>query len=513
MEPTLAADIVVVGFGFAGGVAAIEAHDQGRSVLILEKAAHPGGLSIVSGGGLAVGRDPDSAPALFAYLQATCGGLTPDPVLWAMAEGMVALPAYLAYLQRVSNQELKDMRAVIDPGAHATYPFPGAEAIRSMKIAQDPAFGYFPWVRGMRGGARLFKVVWDNVGHRGIPVHVATPMERLLTDGRGRVIGVQARNAEGAPVWVYARRGVVLACGGFENAAELKGQVYPARPVYPIAGLTNTGDGIREAQRLGAALWHLVNFHGGYGFKFPGFPQAFRHRFGGPRVPTRRFPWIIVDQRGRRYMNEVPPAPQDTPIRDMSYFDPDEARYPRIPSYLLVDAAGLASGPLAQPIFQGDAQPVYEWSSDNQREVARGWIQAAPTVAGLAAKLGLPPAVLQETVAAWNAACASGQDPWGRLPGTMMPLRTPPFYGVQTWPVVSNTQGGPVHDAAQRVLDVDGRPIPHLYAAGELGSLFGHLYLEAGNVAECFVTGRVAAQTASREEPVAWAPRALAVAE
>ena len=57
---------------------------------------------------------------------------------------------------------------------------------------------------------------------------------------------------------------------------------------------------------------------------------------------------------------------------------------------------------------------------------------------------------------------------------------------------MSNTQGGPVHDVRQRIVNVFGTAIPRLYAAGELGSAFGHLYLSGGNIAECFVSGRIA---------------------
>lgn len=75
-----------------------------------------------------------------------------------------------------------------------------------------------------------------------------------------------------------------------------------------------------------------------------------------------------------------------------------------------------------------------------------------------------------------------------------MPLAQGPFYAARLWPLVINTQGGPVHDARQRVIDVHGRPIPRLYAAGEMGSVFGHVYLAGGNLAECFVGGRNAAR-------------------
>ena len=81
----------------------------------------------------------------------------------------------------------------------------------------------------------------------------------------------------------------------------------------------------------------------------------------------------------------------------------------------------------------------------------------------------------------------------------MTPIKTPPFYGAPVWATLSNTQGGPVHDAAQRIIDVYGKPIPRLYAAGELGSSFGHLYLSGGNIAECMVTGRIAGRNAAAE--------------
>ena len=83
----------------------------------------------------------------------------------------------------------------------------------------------------------------------------------------------------------------------------------------------------------------------------------------------------------------------------------------------------------------------------------------------------------------------------------MMPIATPPFYAMEAWPIVSNTQGGLVHDAHQRVLDPMGQPIPHLYAAGEISSIFGHLYLEAGNISEAFIGGRIAGQNVAGETP------------
>jgi succinate dehydrogenase/fumarate reductase flavoprotein subunit len=73
---------------------------------------------------------------------------------------------------------------------------------------------------------------------------------------------------------------------------------------------------------------------------------------------------------------------------------------------------------------------------------------------------------------------------------------------MEAWPIVNNTQGGPEHDVKQRVLDPMKKPIPRLYVAGEISSIYGHLYLEAGNITECFVAGKIAGQNAAEEQ--AW---------
>jgi succinate dehydrogenase/fumarate reductase flavoprotein subunit len=84
----------------------------------------------------------------------------------------------------------------------------------------------------------------------------------------------------------------------------------------------------------------------------------------------------------------------------------------------------------------------------------------------------------------------------------MMKIQRPPFYAGEIWPVMSNTQGGPEHDEKQRIINVRDEPIARLYAAGECGSSFGHLYLAGGNIAECFVTGRIAGKEVANLPPL-----------
>ncbi len=481
-------DVVVVGYGLAGGVSAVTAHDAGASVLLLEKMPHPGGISILSGGGIGIAYDAEGA---FRYLQRTCNGTTPDEVLWPLAKGMTEILGWVREMAKVSGTE-PDQSEIRGSG---TYPFPGTDSMDSIKLKDFPAYSAFPWAKGLRGGARLFKIIVDNLELRKIEISLSTPVKSLITNSDGEVVGVSAQK-DGAEINIKARRGVVLACGGFENNNELKLQYFQLQPVYPVY-LGNTGDGILMAQKIGAALWHMWHFHGGYGFKYAEFPFAIRHVWAGPRKNDRKMVWVAVDRYGRRFMNEYPPAPQDTGARPLEYYDPDIQDYPRVPCYLIFDEEARKLGPLAMVIVN-DERYHYRWSEDNSVEIEKGWIMRGTTLREIADKIKVPTEELESTVERWNQNCQNGSDPdFKRPPKTMMPIATPPFYAMEAWPIVSNTQGGLVHDADQRVLDPLKKPIPHLYVAGELSSIFGHLYLEAGNITEAFIGGRIAGQNAA----------------
>ncbi len=485
-------DVVIVGYGFAGAVSAITAHDAGARVLLLEKMPHPGGISILSGGGVAFARNAESA---LQYLKRTCNGTTHDEVLWPVAQGMVEILDWIRELAKVSGTE----PAESEVRGHGTYPFPGTNDIDSIKLKDFPAYSAFPWAKGLRGGARLFKMVYDNVELRKIDVMLSTPAKRLIANPQGEVVGLVAER-EGKEFTVKARKAVILACGGFENSDAMKLYYFEAQPVYPVY-LGNTGDGILMAQRAGAALWHMWHFHGGYGFKYPEFPVAIRHVWAGPRKDDRKMIWIAVDRFGRRFVDEYPPAPQDTGARALEYYDSDIQDYPRIPCYLIFDEEGRKLGPVAMVIVN-DERYHYKWSEDNMAEIEKGWILKGETIEEIGTKIKINPQVLKATVERWNYLCARGQDEdFRRPPKTMMPIAHPPFYAMEAWPIVSNTQGGPVHDPEQHVLDAIGKPIPRLYVAGEISSIFGHLYLEAGNITECFVGGKIAGRNAAAEKP------------
>jgi succinate dehydrogenase/fumarate reductase flavoprotein subunit len=500
-------DVIVVGYGYAGAVAAIEACDAGSKVLLIEKMLDPGGISICSGGNV---RSADDADQAFVYLKETCGGMTPDDVLRALAEGMTQVPEYFDRLAQVSGATVDSRQA---PG---NYPFPGIDTFGYVSIGSVPDFdpaaryphvsSYLPIHRA--AGIRLFKVIEDNVDQRDITVWLEAPAKRLITGPDNVVCGVTIGAKDGEKR-VMARRGVILACGGFEADAEMQHQQWQEKPVLLAAFRGSTGDGIRMAQDLGADLWHMWNYHGTYGFKHPDpdYPYGIRLKRLPDWTPGRpprndvKMPWIVIDRTGRRYMNEYPPYLQDTSHRPMAFYDPITQSYPRIPSFLVLDGEARGTFPLCSPTFN-DRSLSFEYSEQALNGLEERIVRKADSVADLAGKLAVDEAVLQAGFDRWNELCEAGEDSdFGRPPPSMMKLATAPFYYAEVWPICSNTHGGPVHNAQQQIMDVYGQPITRLYAAGEMGGVFGHLYLAGGNMAECFVGGWIAGRHAASLEP------------
>ena len=111
---------------------------------------------------------------------------------------------------------------------------------------------------------------------------------------------------------------------------------------------------------------------------------------------------------------------------------------------------------------------------------------------------------LEKTVARWNKSCALGNDSeFGRPANKMAPIQTSPYYAAEFVPAFTNTQGGPRRNSAAQVLDTKRKPIPRLYSAGELGSVFSYHYQGGGNIAECIFFGQIAGEHAASEKP--WA--------
>ena len=203
-------------------------------------------------------RAAENADEAFAYLKETCAGTTPDDVLKALAVGMTEVVGYFEWLAEASGAEI-GYRA--NPG---NYPFPGAETFGYASIASVPdydAAARYPHVNSYvpihrAAGARLFKVLEDNIAQRDVTVWLESAAKRLITGPTGEVRGLTVDTRDGAKD-IKARKGVVLACGGFEADPDLQLQHWPEQPVLLAAFRGSTGDGIRMAQDAGAALWHM----------------------------------------------------------------------------------------------------------------------------------------------------------------------------------------------------------------------------------------------------------------
>jgi 3-oxosteroid 1-dehydrogenase len=271
----------------------------------------------------------------------------------------------------------------------------------------------------------------------------------------------------------------------------------------------NTGDGIRMALRVGAALARVGSVAGRVICAIPERRRGLRigMNTSGVGKPNE----IVVDNHGRRYASER--RVTRDPSRYIFYkealqFDTQSLTYPRIPSWMVFDAVMMRRGPVVS--IAAAAYNGIDWGEDNRNALRNGWILHGRSLEELAQRIcehadnrhTMDPAKLVDAVASWNRYCAARHDPdFGREPDTMGPVAEPPFYAIPLYPGGPNTKGGLRADAKRRVLDWDERPIPRLYAVGEICSVFQFVYQGGGNLAEGITFGRIAARHAAAEQP------------
>jgi succinate dehydrogenase/fumarate reductase flavoprotein subunit len=317
---------------------------------------------------------------------------------------------------------------------------------------------------------------------------------------------------------IRATKAVILTCGGFEFNEQMKLNYLGVYPAYFTGSSANTGDGIKMALDVGADMWHMTCCSAGAVAKFPDCPAAFFVELGGqgwlPRLfgQNEREPagYVVVDRNGFRFTNEnIIGTKIHCAYYEFTLFDSHQLMYPRVPSYWIFDQDRMEAGQLAL-LAAGASGPqqLHRWSRDNSKELKKGWIVTAQTIPELALKLDIEPEIFQKTINDYNLYCDHGEDPdFGRETKTLVPLQRAPFYAVRLWPGGANTQGGPKRNSEAQVLDTTGKPIPRLYSAGELGSIFGMIYPSGGgNLAECIVFGRIAGKNASQEKPLDFSP-------
>jgi succinate dehydrogenase/fumarate reductase flavoprotein subunit len=482
----LETDVVVVGFGGAGAAAAIEAHDADAEVIILEKAPHnlPGGNTGCCAGYMLV---PSSVCEGIDYYRALAfGTVENEELIDTMAKKIDEVPAWLKKLDVPLVIEDRQM-----PGTFPTLPGSRVDQIL---------------VKG--GGHVAFKILEENVKRRDIKVLYETPGTRLIQDSSTMEIhGVLSRK-NNATLYVKARKGVVLACGGYQNNQEmLRNFNYPGIRFCHSGTPYNTGDGIMMAATAGAKLWHMASFEiMNFAIKAPS--DLFNCSASLPYHPMNGS-YIFVNKYGKRFMPESRRLGHYKGDIEATNFDHSHAEYPNMPPYLIFDEKFRKQGPLVpeqnlgpQTLTWMIVHKLYKWSEDNSREIEKGWIAKGDTIGELAEKLGIEAQGLAETVEKFNAYCEQSSDPeFKRGPDSMSPLQSPPFYGTELGLNIINTQGGPAHNARCQVIGENNEPIPKLYAAGELGSFFGHLYQGGSNFPEALAFGRIAGRNAAMEVP------------
>lgn len=489
------AEVVVVGYGAAGAIAAITANDAGSPVLVIEKQPEDRRYtnSNISGAVFVNPANVADAKKLGEVFWKADGNVS-----WTDHETIAAWAEY-ASQNKVWIESIGG--GVKFLGVPSSLHLPGVECFEQYIVR-----GY---------GVGLDRLLADNIKSRVIPVMYRSSCQKLLADSSGRVTGltVETTSADGEKrrVNIRASRAVILTCGGFEFNEEMKLNFLKVYPTYFYGTPANTGDGLKMVSRLGASLWHMNCCSARLGAKFPELPYSFSMDFGGRDWMVRLAGdskqsmqvgcgYIVVDRNADRYTNEnfVP----HMAYYELTLFDSQCLVYPRIPSYWIFDQKRMDSGPLPLRIA-GPSGPMclYDWSRDNKSELDKGWIIQADTVGELARKLGLEPERLRRTVERYNTCCDNGEDrDFQRPPSYLVALRNPPYYAVRLWPGGPNTQGGPRRNHRAQIMNMDGDAIPGLYSAGEFGSIYGMNYVGGLNIAECIAFGRIAGENAAREK-------------
>ena len=350
------------------------------------------------------------------------------------------------------------------------------------------------------GGERLWNGVTEPaLAVRNIRRLYDTAAVKLVKEN-GEIVGLIAER-EGKHVAIKANRAVVLTCGGFENNPTMIRTYLEGLPeIYPSGTPYNTGDGITMGLEAGADLWHMSNIAGPeFFFKAPGI--AVSRWINIPHVDS----YLFVACDGKRFTAEGTPCMGADRHGKTKVHGVWMQQLTPVPVYMVFDETFRKAGSIGESFACWDVTHgnLYDWSADNLREVEKGWIKRANTIEELAPLINLSPEVLKATVARYNAFAKDGKDAdYDRTAGYMAPLQAPPYYAMELTPSFVNTQGGPRRDKDARVISVEGKPIPRLYSAGELGSIYAFNYNAGGNVGECFAFGRIAGRNAAQEKPV-----------
>jgi len=524
------ADVVVVGHGFAAQTAAIEADRAGASVLMLEKAPEEfqGGNSRVCGQGF-LSPSPAIWDDYFLYLKAATAGqgfpVNPDEAvsdehLRFYTEESAKNIEWFEGLGATVIDDTVAFGGMIGGGKWIPfYPhFPGADA-----IATEPGWYRVGGEYDGPGGNWYF--LEDYIKERtGIREMYETPAKRLVQDPVTKeILGVVAESG-GKEIYVKAKRAVCVCAGGWEYNQQMVRDFQGIPVLYSVGSPYNTGETIKMCWAAGADIRNMSAIAAPADLS-AGILPPYKSAQMVSQKPIKGG-CITVGANNKRWRDEYRkvmyggfPAPEydirkqgageegtvssTGQIIENGVFVRD--KHP-MPMHIIFDEEARLSGPLFGFMGMGWASGVegYEPSPDNSTELEMGWIVKADNIRELATKIGRDPDALEETVNRWNQFCAAGEDlDYGRTQN-LTPIEGGPVYAIECFPECLNTQGGMLRTTKSQVLDIEGKPIPRLYSAGENGDIWTWIYQCMSNVGGgCYAYGRVAGQNAAAEEP--WA--------
>jgi flavocytochrome c len=448
-----ACDVLVIGTGLTGMVAAIQAQESGAKVVILEKmpADKVGGNSRLAGGLIAVPSE-NSKQAMEEYYE--------DFMKKSQGNGNPELVRLLA------DQVLDGAAWLKAQGVEFPAPI-GVAGYRVKSVVFSP--GIF---RGMPKGLETLRTVFEKKGGK---IAYQVKAKQLVVDDAGKVVAIRAQTAAGLKD--FNARAVVIAAGGYAaNKQILETYVDPNADKMMVRGVSwATGDGHTMAQEAGAALLNM------------GGMAALHIAAVSPKNTSSGNPFTAValclgiNREGKRYVDESQgyvangKATMKQPGQTVALiFDEEIKKQPGV------------AGAVRQ--FQGLGLEVVE----------------ADTLEALAAKINVPPAQLVKTVTEYNAAVQDGKALTANPPKTAVAhkVATPKFYAFSPLvPGITLTFGGIKINTKAQAQEADGTVIPGLYAAGECaGDLHFDDYIGGGSLANCLVMGRIAGKNAAAEK-------------
>lgn len=492
-------DIVIAGYGMAGTAAYIEAVeiDPNVDVVIYDKSdeANAGGQAIASGQ-CVIFVEPDDVETFRTYMR-------------AMNEPHVIPEEDFNWLTNEFATDLEWIQAALEPVGYEVG-YSGGGALRwGTLLVEFPdlpgadfvgATGHF---RDKNGGLAFENGgCWNGFAkaaeYRGAKPQYEHQVVCLVQDAITRKVdGVGVKKPDGSVIYVKARKGVLLATGGYEGDMEMYRHFNGGDRIYNAGSPYVTGDGVKMEMAIGAQLWHMDGqtmscgyFHG---IKVPDFETTFIRQFY-----MKQGSWMEVAADSTRYYNEA----KSYQRQHMKYYE--HGKYVDVPIarsqpvHIIFDEECRKAQPMVNAWigWPVTCRNPYHWSDDNSVEIEKGWIVKADTIEELAEKLGRDPAALRAEVDHFNAMVDAGEDAdFGRDITTMAKIENGPFYAIEEVPAMPACSGGARRNIKGQVLNWDNEPIEGLYSAGELGSLVCNLYQNGTYLHEAICSGRAAVDT------------------